>query len=73
VFAHGIGLDRGLRMPGTTATGTPARRGGPAAAASSAAGVSQTPAAGGARSFEEAEGSRLLLDRVLNILRGNPG
>jgi hypothetical protein len=72
VFAHGSGLDRGLRLPGTKATGTPARRGGPAAAASSA-GVPQTPAAGGTRSFEEAEGSRLLLDRVLNILRGNPG
>jgi hypothetical protein len=62
VFAPGSGLDCGLCLSGTTAPGTPARRGGPAAAAAPAAGGTPMPAAGAARPFEEAEGTRPLLD-----------
>jgi hypothetical protein len=68
VFAHGIGLDCGLCLSGTTAPGTPARRGSPAAAAPAAGGC-QTRA-GGASPFEEAEGTRLLLDRLAKYFAG---
>jgi hypothetical protein len=69
VFCHGNGLDCGLCLSGTTAPGTPARRGSPAAAAP-AAGGPPISAAGGARPFEEAEGTRLLLDPLAEYFAG---
>jgi len=72
VFAHGSGLDCGLCLSGTAAPGAPARRGGPAAASPAAAGGPPT-AAGAARPFEEAEGSRLLLDPLADYFARHPG
>ena len=50
----------------------PPRGGAPAAAAAPGPGASCRTCAGGARSFEEAEETRLLNPRS-DILRGNPG
>ena len=48
-------------------------RGGTASPAAPAASVCQTRAGAGARSFEEAEATRHLLDPLADILRVNPG
>jgi hypothetical protein len=60
-------------MSGTTAPGTPARRGGPAAASTAAAGARVPGAMPGAGAFEEAEGTRHLLGRRADIVQRNPG
>ena len=59
-----VSAPRGRRAPpsgGTLLPATPEARG------------RQTRAGGGARSFEEAEDTRPLLDPQANILRMNPG
>jgi hypothetical protein len=57
-------------MSGTTAPGARPRRGAPSPAACPAARGCQTQAGGGAPPFEEAEGTRLLLDRLAEYFAG---
>jgi hypothetical protein len=77
MFVHRNSLECGLFMSGSAARGCGTRpRGGtrplPACPACPAARGYQTPG-GGARSFEEAEETRQLLEPRSDISRGNPG
>ena len=70
MFAPGSGLDCGLCLSGTPAPGARPRRGAPAAAAAPAARGCQTHSAYRDAPFEEAEGTRLLLDRLAGYFTG---
>jgi hypothetical protein len=70
--AHGNGLGCGLYMSGSAACGRRSPRGGTTPTACPAARGCKTPAGGGARPFEEAEATRLLLDLLAGMLGGIP-
>jgi hypothetical protein len=74
VFSLGNSVDCGLYLSGTPRGRGARPRGGARPLRAASPGASgQTRAGGGARSFEEAEETRHLLDPLADILRMNPG